>query len=429
MLKDEKKPMVKIAILGYGVVGSGIVQVLDQNRIHIEKQAGCAVEVKRILDKRDISKELPSTSMYTNNFDTILDDDEIQIITEVMGGVDPAYDFVKRALLRGKHVCTSNKELVSKHGAELLAIAEEKDLNFMFEASVGGGIPIVRPINLALTTDEIIAVSGILNGTSNYMLTQMSTLGKSYNEALTEAQKLGYAEKDPTADVGGFDACRKLAILLSLATGKQVDFEEILTEGIQNISQTDFAFARALGFTIKHMVDGRITPTGISARAVPMLVHHSSPIAAVTGVFNGVIVQAKATDSVMFYGRGAGKLPTASAVVTDIVDIAKHLHRHIQFSWSSEKIDVMPSDSYVSRKLVRITTTGKIEDVQDKIQKTQNIQQNMLIKLPEYPGQIAWLTQRETDAFTENSLEGINLESIKAERILRVYEPVETVNE
>ncbi|MCL2399445.1 MAG: homoserine dehydrogenase [Defluviitaleaceae bacterium] len=397
--------MVKIAILGYGIVGSGIMQVLEQNRVHIEKKAGCAVEVKRVLDKRDLSKELPS--IYTNDFETILNDDEIQIVAEVMGGLYPAYDFVKQALLRGKHVCTSNKELVIKHGAELLSIAEEKDLNFMFEASVGGGIPVVRPLNTALTTDEIVAISGILNGTSNYVLTQMSNLGKSYDEALAEAQHLGYAEKDPTADVGGFDACRKLAILMSLATGKQVDFEEILTEGIQNINQIDFAFARAFGFTIKHMIDGRITPSGVSARAVPMLVHQSSPIAAVTGVFNGVMVQAKATDSVMFYGRGAGKFPTAGAVVTDIVDIAKHLHRHIQFSWSSEKIDILPFDSYKTRKLVRLR---------------ENKTENFHMAIPAYPGQIAWLTQSETDKSTKDSLKGLNVE-----RILRVYEPMETV--
>ena len=397
--------MVQIAILGYGVVGSGIVTVLNQNRIHIEKQAGGAIAVKYVLDKRDFSKELKN--LYTNNFESILEDDEVQIIAEVMGGVDPAYDYVKRALLKGKHICTSNKELVAKHGAELLAIAEERDLNFMFEASVGGGIPVVRPINLALTSDEIVAISGILNGTSNYMLTQMHNFGKTYDEALEEAQNLGYAEKDPTADVGGFDACRKLAILLSLAAGRQVDFEDILTEGIQNIGQVDFAFARAFGFTVKHIVDGRLGPDSYSAMSVPMLVHHFSPISAVNGVYNAVMVQAHATGDVMFYGHGAGKMPTAGAMISDIVDIAKHLHRHIVFYWSPEKIKCLPPETYVTRKMVRISCGNR-----------EAAKGAHIVELPDYPNQIAWLTGPETEEATRNNLSGLQVE-----QIIRVYEP------
>jgi len=403
--------MVQIAILGYGIVGSGIAQVLEQNRVYIEKQARCAVTVKRVLDLRDFSGELGD--LFTQDFEAILNDDEIQIIAEVMGGVKPAYDYVKQALLRGKHICTSNKELVIKHGAELLAIAEERNLNFMFEASVGGGIPVVRPINLALTTDEIVAVSGILNGTSNYMLTQMFTFNKSYNEALEEAQKLGYAEKDPTADVGGFDACRKLAILMSLATGRQVDYEDILTEGITDIGPADFAFARHFGFTLKPMVDGRINAAGISVLSAPMLVHHHHPISAVSGVFNSVFVQAKATGNVMFYGQGAGQLPTAGAVVSDIVDIAKHLHRHIIYSWSAEKIEVLPASNYVTRKLVRISY-DRAKDIRE-ISKGAPV-----VELPDFPGQLAWLTAPETEETTLACLKGLSIE-----RILRVYEPVE----
>ena len=400
--------MVQIAILGYGVVGSGIVQVLKQNRTHIEKQAGCAVVAKRVLDKRDFSQELGP--LYTKDFEDIIKDDEIQIIAEVMGGVDPAYDYVKRALLAGKHVCTSNKELVISHGAELLDIAAKGNINFMFEASVGGGIPVVRPINLALTSDQIVAVSGILNGTSNYMMTQMYNFNKSYAEALVEAQNLGYAEKDPTADVGGFDACRKLAILLSLATGQQVDYEDILTEGIQNIGQADFAFARAFGFTLKPMVDGRISHDGVYALSAPMLVHQHNPLSAVMGVFNGVTVQAKATGNIMFYGPGAGKLPTAGAMISDIVDIAKHLHRHIIFTWSSKKAAVLPMNNYITRKLVRISCGNK-----DAAKGAH------IIELPEYPGQMAWLTAPETEEATRTSLSGL-----KVERALRVYEPTET---
>jgi len=403
--------MVKIAILGYGVVGSGILQVLKQNRVHIERQARCSLAVKYVLDKRDFSEELGA--LFTRDFETILNDDEVQIVAEVMGGVQPAYDYVKQALLRGKHVCTSNKELVAKHGAELLAIAEERDLNFMFEASVGGGIPVVRPINLALTTDEIIAVAGILNGTSNYILTQMNNFGKSYNEALAEAQNLGYAEKDPTADVGGFDACRKIAILLSLATGQQVEFEDIPTESITNISPADFAFARAFGFTLKPMVSGRISPKGVSALSAPMLVHHNHPISTVSGVFNGVFVQAKATGNVMFYGQGAGQLPTAGAIVSDMVDIAKHLHRHIIYSWSPQKAYVLPPDSYVTRKLVRISC-DKPEDL------SQIIKDSPIIELPDYPGQVAWLTPSESEEATLASLKGLKVNSV-----IKVYEPLE----
>ena len=456
--------MVKIAILGYGVVGSGIVQVLNLNRFHIEKKAGCAFAVKYVLDKRDVSSELNSLGtgssdtassdrgssdtassdressdtgdsnteaskiLYTNDIETIISDKEVKIVAEVMGGVNPAYDFVKRALKSGKHVCTSNKELVISHGAELLALAKELNLNFMFEASVGGGIPVVRPINMALTPDEIVAVSGILNGTSNYMLTQMSNFGKSYDEALKEAQDLGYAEKDPTADVGGFDAARKLAILLSLSTGRQVDYEEILTEGITNIKQADFAFARAFGFSLKPMADGRLSQGGVSALSAPMLVHHSEPIFAVSGVYNGVIVQAKATGNCMFYGQGAGQYPTAGAVISDIVDISKHLHRHVSFSWSTDKNTVLPYSSYVTRKMVRISYNDsddiKIKTNKKKIREIAG--ESPIKELPGYPGQAAWLTPKETEEETKAALE--NLKAAKGIKILgtlRVYEPVE----
>jgi len=401
--------MAQIAILGYGIVGSGITQVLRQNSSHIQKRAGNAITVKRVLDLRDFSQELGQ--MYTGNYNDILNDDDIQIVVEVIGGLDPAYDYVKRALLQGKHVCTSNKELVIKHGAELLAIAAERNLNFLFEASVGGGIPVVRPINLALCTDEIVAVSGILNGTSNYMLTQMYNFGDSYEEALKKAQELGYAEKDPTADVGGLDACRKLSILLSLATGKQVDYEDVLTEGISDITPADFAFARALGFSIKPMVDGRIDPSGVSAISAPMLVHHQHPLSSVRGVFNGVKVQAKATGDVMFYGQGAGQLPTAGAVISDIVDIAKHLHRHIEFIWSPEKTIVLPPDGYVTRKMVRISYDKPVDSVIPP--------KAAVVKLDEYPGQIAWLTVAESEETTR-----AKLKDFPQAKVLRVYEPI-----
>lgn len=412
--------MVYIAILGYGVVGSGVVQVLAQNRIHIEKKAGQAIIVKRVLDMREFPND-PAAQILTHDYEDILNDDSIKIIAEVMGGVEPAYSYVKRALLAGKHVCTSNKELVTKYGAELLSIAKERELNFMFEASVGGGIPIVRPMNLALTTDEIVGVSGILNGTTNYILTQMGLFDRSFSEALAEAQKLGFAEKDPSADVNGWDACRKLAILLSLATGYQVDYENIHTEGITALTGADFAFARHFGYNLKLLVDGRITPHGVEAMVAPMLVHHSHPLSTVTDVFNGVLVQAKMTDNVMFYGRGAGKLPTAGAVVSDIVDISKHLHRHIMHTWSAEQMFVIDAAVYVKSKMIRIEYTDK----QVALDAVNHIAGECTVyELPEYPGQLAWLTPKETESETARKWEQLSESPgvASVSQALRVYE-------
>jgi homoserine dehydrogenase len=296
----------------------------------------------------------------------------------------------------GKHVCTSNKELVVNYGAELLALAKEREINFMFEASVGGGIPIVRPMNLALTTDEVLAVAGILNGTTNYILTQMNSFGKSFEEALAEAQGLGYAEKDPANDVEGYDACRKLAILLSLATGRQVDYRDIETEGITKLQKADFSFARMFGHTIKLMVDGRIVPGGVEALTAPMLVHHQHPLANIADVFNRVLVQAKMTTDVMFTGRGAGKFPTAGAVVSDIVDVAKHLNRHIQYSWSQEPEPVLPRSRYGKRRMIRVAA----HDIPLAYDAVRGLYGDPapIYELAEYPNELAWLAPRETEA-------------------------------
>ena len=422
--------MIQIAILGYGVVGSGILQVLEQNRIHIEKKAGQTIMVKRVLDKRELSGT-PAEPLLTRDIETILADDDIQVVAEVMGGVDPAYDYVKRALLHGKHVCTSNKELVIKHGAELFALAMERELNFMFEASVGGGIPVVRPINLALTTDEIVGISGILNGTSNFMLTQMYHFGNSYEEALQEAQRLGYAEADPTADTGGYDASRKLAILLSLATGKQVAFEDIQTEGIGDIKPIDFAFAQSFGFSIKPMVSGRLLDNyRLEAISAPFLVHSGQPLSAVFGVFNGVMVQAKATGDVMFYGQGAGQLPTAGAVISDIVDVAKHLHRHITYAWSNDRATVLPASGYVNRRMIRISCEEGFEEEFNKtLQLSVGIvEEAPVMRINKYPNHLAWITPLETEPETLARLEKLKaILGFKAvERVLRVYEPVKS---
>ena len=416
--------MVHIAILGYGVIGSGIAQVLAQNRVYIERKAGQVINVKRVLDKLDFPGD-PVEPILTHDINDILNDEKIKIVAEVMGGVTPAYSFVKQALLANKSVCTSNKELVIAHGAELLRIAKERELNFMFEASVGGGIPIVRPINLALTTDEIVGIAGILNGTSNYILTSMNAYAKGFDEALAEAQALGYAESSPAQDVKGYDACRKLAILLSLATGKQVDYDDIHTEGITDIGTVDFDFARSFGYTIKLLVDGRIKPNGVEALVAPCLVHHSHPLYTVNDVFNGVLVQAKVTDNVMFYGRGAGKLPTAGAVVSDIVDVSKHLHRHIMHDWLEEKMPVLDSSSYIKRKMIRISCSDPAQ-AKEAVACCMGFGSDQLFSLPDYPNFVAWLTQQETERETAQKLALLAQSPgvTKIENVFRIYEPI-----
>jgi homoserine dehydrogenase len=400
--------MIKIAILGYGVVGSGVAEVLKLNQKQIFKKTGHNIEVKYVMDTRDFSGD-PIASLIVDDFSVIERDDEIKIVVEAIGGETIAYDYAKRALLSGKSVCTPNKALIASHGAELMKIAREKGVNLLFEASVGGGIPLIRPYNDALLTDEVLAVSGILNGTSNYILTQMNDNGTSYAEALKSAQTLGYAEQDPTADVGGFDACRKLSILLSLATGKHVNYENIKTEGIEKISAEDFAFAKELGFTLKQVVNGRIRENGVEALTAPFLVPLSHPMASVNDVYNAVWVVGKTTGNVMIYGSGAGKLPTASAVVSNIVDAAAF--KHIPIGWSSEEEKILPENNFVSRKVIRVScdNASALTDA---------------ITLPEYPGYAAFFSQPETEAQTAEALEAIKkIPGVKSiERVLRIYE-------
>ena len=279
-----------------------------------------------------------------------------------MGGVEPAYTFVKRALLAGKSVTTSNKALVAKHGAELIAIAKEQGINFLFEASVGGGIPIIRPLNSSLTADEIQEITGILNGTTNYMLSKMTFEGLEFDDVLKDAQSRGYAEADPTADIEGYDACRKIAILTSLVCGQQVDFEEIYTEGITKITAADIRYAKAMGRAIKLLATSRKTEEGYCAMVAPFMLAQGHPLYNVNDVFNAIFVHGNVLGDAMFYGSGAGKLPTASAVVADIVDIAKHLHKHILISWSSRKLDLVDYKQAESRFFVR--TTKEKEEIQ-----------------------------------------------------------------
>ncbi len=353
--------MIKIAILGYGTIGSGVVEVLDTNRESIAKRAGDEIEVKDILDLRDFPGD-PMEGKVIHDYGIIAEDPEIQVVVEAMGGVEPAYTFVKRALLAGKSVTTSNKALVAKHGAELIAIAKEQGINFLFEASVGGGIPIIRPLNSSLTADEIQEITGILNGTTNYMLSKMTFEGLEFDDVLKDAQSRGYAEADPTADIEGYDACRKIAILTSLVCGQQVDFEEIYTEGITKITAADIRYAKAMGRAIKLLATSRKTEEGYCAMVAPFMLAQGHPLYNVNDVFNAIFVHGNVLGDAMFYGSGAGKLPTASAVVADIVDIAKHLHKHILISWSSRKLDLVDYKQAESRFFVR--TTKEKEEIQ-----------------------------------------------------------------
>lgn len=346
--------MINIGILGYGTVGSGVVEVINTNQESIDKKAGNEIRVKYVLDLRDFPGD-PIQSKITHDFNVILNDPEIQIVVEVMGGVNPAYSFVKQCLEAGKSVCTSNKELVAKHGAELLKIAKEKNINFLFEASVGGGIPIIRPLNQSLTADEIEEITGILNGTTNYILSKMSKEGLAFDEVLKDAQEKGYAERNPEADVEGYDACRKIAILSSLAFGMQVDYEDIYTEGITKISDQDMLYAKKLNACIKLFGTSKKVDGKVYAMVAPMMISDSHPLAGVNDVFNGIFVRGNVLGDVMFYGSGAGKLPTASAVVADVVDAAKHLGTNIMTIWSSKKLELSDFQEAKNRFFVRFS--------------------------------------------------------------------------
>ncbi len=325
--------MIDIAILGHGVVGSGVAEVLRNNAAGIEKKAGEAIRVRRILDLRSFP-DLPYADLFTTDFNDIVTDRQIRIVVETMGGLHPAYDFVKACLLAGKSVVTSNKELVAAKGDELLAIAKEYNLNFLFEASVGGGIPILRPIDQCLAANEVFEVAGILNGTTNFMLTKMIKEQMSFEGALSLAQKLGYAERDPSADIEGHDACRKICILASLAFGRHVLPDEVHTEGITQVTSEDVKYAAACGGVIKLV--GRATRTEdghLFCLVAPMILPTDNLLADVDDVFNAIMVRGDSVGDVVFVGRGAGKLPTASAVVADVIDEVKHLHARKYLFW------------------------------------------------------------------------------------------------
>lgn len=346
--------MIYVAVLGYGTVGSGVVEVIENNNVQVSAKAGEEMHVKYILDLRDFPGD-PYESKVIHDYNVILQDKEVSIVCEVMGGVGAAYQFTKQALEAGKSVCTSNKELVAKHGAELLELAKNHNCSYMFEASVGGGIPIIRPINKALTAEKIENITAILNGTTNYILTKMEKEGADYAQTLKQAQELGYAERNPEADVEGYDACRKVAILSSLMVGKNVDSEKIYTEGITRITPADFAYAKAADMTIKLLATSvDYNDESILAMVAPAMISKKHPLAAVNDVYNGVFVTGNMLGDVMFYGRGAGKLPTASAVVSDVVDCARHIGRSsIVCIWEKEEAKLIDKDETEKQFFIR----------------------------------------------------------------------------
>ena len=328
--------MIKVAVLGYGTVGSGVVEVIEKNKELINKRSAAELEVKYILDLRDFPGD-PYESKLVHDVNIIMEDNEVSIVCETMGGVGAAYKFTKMALESGKSVCTSNKELVAKHGPELLQIAKAHSCNYLFEASVGGGIPIIRPLNTALTAEKVEAITGILNGTTNYILSKMEKEGADFEDVLKEAQEKGYAERNPEADVEGHDACRKIAILSSLMLGKTVDSEKIYTEGITKITAADFVYAKAMGRSIKLFGMSRNTENETWAMVSPFMISDENPLYMVSGVFNAICVRGNMLGDSMYYGRGAGKLPTASAVVADVVDCARNQGKTLPCLWDAEE--------------------------------------------------------------------------------------------
>lgn len=350
--------MIQVAVFGYGTVGSGVVQVIDDNNELIAKRIGDKLNVKYILDLRDFPGD-KNEAKVVHDVNIILDDPEVSIVCETMGGVKPAYSFTKSALEKGKSVCTSNKELVANHGPELIQVAKANNCNYLFEASVGGGIPIIRSMNTALAQEHLDKIMGILNGTTNYMLTKMSKEGASYDDVLKNAQDLGYAERNPEADVEGYDACRKIAILSSLMTGKNVNYEDIYTEGITKISTKDFEYAKKLGKSIKLIAMAENKETGLTAMVAPFMIGADHALNGVNDVFNAVYVTGNMLDDAMFYGRGAGKLPTASAVVADVIDCARNKNNWIPCIWDDEKVVLADVKDSVRKFFVRVSMENR----------------------------------------------------------------------
>lgn len=398
----------KVAVMGYGTVGSGVCEVIEtHNDIISKRTGGTALELAHILDLRDFPGD-KHEKLFTKDFNDILNDDEVKIVAETMGGVNPAFDFTMKLLKSGKSVVTSNKELVAQKGVELLQCAEENDVNYLIEASVGGGIPIIRPMTQCLAANHIEGIAGILNGTTNFILTKMIEDDMSFDDALKLAQDNGYAEKDPTADVEGHDACRKVCILASLAFGKHVYPSQVEVEGITKITLEDVAYAADAGAVIKLLGQIKyIDDDNIAAFVSPALVYNGSQLASVKGVFNAILVRGDAVGDVCFYGQGAGKLPTASAVVADMADCAKHTKRRKIFGWGpGEENYVVDYKSTIKMPFyVRAKATpAQVKTALDEVK--------FLSRRGQPADEVAFITDSMTENELKSRLEGMNVQSI-----------------
>ena len=398
-----------LAVMGHGVVGSGVVELFYKNRESIQARAGEEMELRHVLDLREFPG-LAYSDKFTTDFNDILNDPEVSVVAEVMGGLKPAYDYVKALLLAGKHVVTSNKELVAAKGAELLAIAKEKNVNFMFEASVGGGIPIIRPISQCLAANEITEILGILNGTTNFIMTKMIKEGMAFDDALALAQELGYAERNPSADVDGHDACRKICILASIAYGQHVYPAQVHTEGITKISETDVAFAKANDCVIKLIGRTRMQDDGkLQCVVGPMLVPDNSPLSGVDDVFNAIMVRGDATGDVMFYGKGAGKLPTASAVVADMIDCVKHLNARKYIYWGAGAPDYVEDYRAEERAVYVHAKAADIETAYTQVNDLFGCVQ--VLDYPDAPAhEIAFITPKAKVGEIEEKIKSLSMQ-------------------
>ncbi len=393
--------MVNVAIMGHGVVGAGVAEILYYHRDRVSAKAKKDINVKYILDIRDFD-DLDYSDKFIKDFNIILNDPEVQVVVEVIGGCTFAYDYVKACLLAGKSVCTSNKELVAQKGAELLQIASDMNVNFLFEASVGGGIPVLRPMAQCLTANEITEVTGILNGTTNFILTKMINENLSFEEALKIAQELGYAEKDPTADVEGLDALRKICILASLGFGKHVYPSQIKCEGITNITLEDVEYADSFGSVIKLIGKARKLDNGqVTATVYPALVSRNHMLSGVNDVFNAIMVRGDEVGDVMFYGRGAGKLPTASAVVGDVIDCVKHLESRKYLFWEDG------SENYVAdfmEDITKLFVRCSTDDCDGLIKEIETIFSNVSYIKNANKNEVVFLTENDIENTLRNQI-------------------------
>lgn len=415
------KNMINIAVFGYGVVGAGVAEVIRTNSHSIGKKSGEEISVKKIVDIRDI-QDSPDISVLTKDAEEVFSDDSISIVVETIGGIGAAYEITKRALNSGRHVVTSNKELVATFGPELLTLAKEKGVHFLFEASVGGGIPIIRPLYSCLAANEIDGIAGILNGTTNYILTKMSREGSTFSDALKEAQKNGYAEADPTADIEGHDACRKIAILSSIAYNQFVDYKNIVTEGITKISAADMQYAEELGYVIKLIAMSRFIGDKIYARVSPCLVSKSHILSNVNDVFNAIVVSGNAIGEAMFYGPGAGSLPTASAVVADVIDVVKHIDSNSKISWKIKGEDnTLDPNAAETSFFVRVKPTDK-NSAKESIEKVFKGSEFVAAELPGASEEVAFVVPKQAEKLTLEGIEALKAQGtiVEALSIIRI---------